>query len=90
MQRGGGEGDAVVDNYLVDRRVADLAEGDLLDLESDPYADPAADDVDWLYEYGCVMATERETPDCVRVDFTNGESVGFPPDHTVKVAQFTE
>lgn len=43
--------------------------------------------ITWKYEYGRVDTTERETPTCIRVDFTNGESVGFPPEHEVALAE---
>lgn len=76
------------------RAVRDLAVGDKLDLEHDLYAgvdcghpDCSRHPMVWRYEYGVVDQIEWETPDCIRVDFDNGESVGFPPDHTVVVVE---
>lgn len=73
-------------------RVDELRPGDLVDLDGDPYActcasgDPDCDPgMTWRFEYGRVDETVRETPTCIRVDFSNGESVGFPPDHEVTV-----
>lgn len=65
------------------KKVSDLVAGDLVDLEGDPYAD---EDPTWEFEYGEVEDTERETDDCVRVDFANGGSIGFPPDHLLTLS----
>jgi hypothetical protein len=43
--------------------------------------------ITWKYEFAVVDQTEQETPDCIRVDFSNGQSIGFPPDHRVALAQ---
>jgi hypothetical protein len=67
-----------------------LKEGDMVDLEDDPYADPRTDPDPqphpiWAYEYAKVEGSEQETPDCVRIDFENGPSCGFPPEHKLRV-----
>lgn len=73
--------------------VSALREGDLVDLEGDPYAGSVHDDPDHElclialeFEYCVVASIERETPVCVRVDFDNWDSVGFPPLHRVRRA----
>jgi hypothetical protein len=65
-------------------RVDELREGDMVDLEGDPFADPDRSE-DWLhYEFAVVADTERETDECVRVDCL-GVCFGAPPDHRVLV-----
>jgi hypothetical protein len=79
-------------------RVADLREGDLIDLEGDQYADRhgagnhcgcengiCASEV-FPYEFARVEETEQETAGCIRVD-TNLGSFGFPPEHEVPVSR---
>lgn len=56
--------------------------GDILDLDGIPYVDP--DDRYWEYMYGEVCGVELETPDCVRLDFTETDSIGLPPDFDVR------
>lgn len=68
----------------VSRKISELKPGDAVDLEGDKYADPERDHPAYEYEYQIVFEIERETADCIRVDF-DGESVGFPVDHVVKV-----
>lgn len=73
--------------------VTDLQPGDYLNLEGDPIADgPCAyEDPDCQrhrqqmheMEYSVVTAIEREADNCIRVDFENDDSYGFPPDHIV-------
>lgn len=65
------------------KQVSDLVAGDMVDLENDPYADA---DPGWEFEYGVVDEIEQETPDCIRVDFANGGSIGFPPDHMLTLS----
>lgn len=62
---------------------ADLKEGDMVDLEGDPYAN--GEDTQHIapFELFVVRGVERETADCVRVDFDN-LSVGFPPNHRLR------
>ncbi len=71
--------------------VTSLREGDLVDLEGDPIATKPGKDPDHLscimaleFEYCVVEGSERETPGCVRVDFENFDSCGFPPGHLVR------
>lgn len=66
------------------KNAAELKPGDLVDLEHDPYADDGHH-LEFESEYQLVLDVERETPDCVRVDF-EGLSCGFPPGHLFKVA----
>ena len=81
----------------VSKRIDELVEGDLVDLCGDRIADQPTDEPDhdvcrsaYEFEYAVVDGTERETPECIRVDFTNTCSVGFPPDHRVPVHIPTE
>jgi hypothetical protein len=81
------------------RYVRDLHIGDRVDLENDMYADADAwaafengEDGDavrshpeFAFEFERVAWMERETADCIRVDFESGFSCGFPPDHPVDV-----
>jgi hypothetical protein len=73
-------------------RVDAIRVSDMVDLEGDSYADPDPTDIDspWQFEYGAVVSIERETPTCVRLDFHNCESVGFPPGHMLQVHRLTE
>lgn len=85
--------------YMDYKRVQDLQEGDMVDLEGDPYADPEGEEPDcddcasrrdsYKYEFEEVMGVEQETPDCVRVDFIM-DSIGFPTDHQVFVVHEAE
>ena len=65
-------------------KVTDLQIGDLVDLESDDYAN-TSEDVRPQFEFCEVSGFELETPECFRVDFSNFASVGFPLDHEVWV-----
>lgn len=62
-----------------------LREGDMVDLEDDPYADPKKDDLALEFEYAVVLSVNVETEECILVEFT-GTAVGFPPGHYVRVA----
>ncbi len=63
----------------------ELVEGDRVDLENDPYADPKHDHPYFESEYVEIAGAEPETPGCSRVDFEGTASVGFPPEHQVAV-----
>ena len=65
-------------------KVKDLKEGDWVDLENDPYADPLGEVVLLECEFQVVSTIEQETPDCVCVYFADFVC-GFPPEHEVKV-----
>lgn len=68
--------------------VRDLREGDLVDLEDDPIADPDGDDQEAEFEYFAVDTVtngEREGVQITAVEFTNGAYVVFPADHKVIV-----
>ena len=65
------------------KRAADLMPGDLVDLEDDPFADNG-EHPEFEFEFCEVIDVERETPDCVRVDFDN-YSCGFPVDHELEI-----
>lgn len=67
--------------------VKDLGPEDRVDLEGDEHADPARNDGYLACMYVYVINVERETPDCVRVDFNHG-SYGFPPEHEVIVKEY--
>jgi hypothetical protein len=71
-------------------RAADINVGDLIDLESDLYADPNHDQTPFEFLFMEVAGVERETPDCVRIDFEGWDSCGFPPDHLLKREPTTE
>jgi hypothetical protein len=62
-------------------KASDVAEGDMIDLEHVP--EPYVRDEDrehvYQYEYAVVVGVERETADCIRVDFDT-TSIGFPLD----------
>lgn len=66
------------------KKVADLREGDLVDLEGDPFADPKRNKPEYQFEYATVVEYELESPDCMCIYFES-TSVGFPPDHMVEV-----
>lgn len=70
--------------------VSKLFVGQRVDLESDAIADPvddssASEHPEFAFAFEVVFAIERETPDCIRVDFDSGFSCGFPPDHELDV-----
>ena len=69
------------------KRVDALRLGDMVDLQGDKHADPNGDHPEYEFEYVSVIGTERETPGCVRVDFSDGGSRGFPPGHELKLAE---
>lgn len=62
-------------NDLMDCPVTEIREGMLVDLESCPYYRmlPSAP-----YELALVVGVERETDDCVRVDYDGIGSAGYP------------
>ena len=66
----------------------DLVPGMMVDLESDPYADPDESIVSYQFCYAIVEAVEQETSTCVVVHFDGSWSIGFPSDHPLNV--FTE
>jgi hypothetical protein len=64
--------------------VEDLCEGDLVDLEGDPYADASGENARLLREsYQRVHGVEQETSECVVVGF-DFDAVGFPAGHLVR------
>jgi hypothetical protein len=65
----------------VKKRVDELIPGDLVELLGDKYADPDRDHPGYELEWAHVLKVEAEAPDVSRVDFVDGESVGFPPEH---------
>lgn len=74
-----------MDDTFIMTKAMNIDLDSLVDLEGDEYADPTGEDPDWQFEYAQVIAWERESPGCIRIDFTNGQSVGFPPSHMLKV-----
>jgi phosphoribosylaminoimidazole carboxylase (NCAIR synthetase) len=77
-------------------QAADLREGDVIDLEGDPFATRPREDADeqerlahestvstFQFEYAQVESVERETDTCVVVH-TDATSFGCPPDHQIK------
>ena len=55
--------------------------GMMLDLENDAYADPKGDNNAFKDSYVTVDSVEIETEGCVRIDFIDAGSVGFPLKH---------
>lgn len=55
--------------------------GMMLDLENDAYADPKGDNNAFKDSYVTVDSVEIETEGCVRIDFIDADSVGFPLKH---------
>lgn len=68
------------------KRIDDLVENDLVDLEADPFADPNRDHVAFRSGFQIVDAVEHETPHCTAVWFEGFDCVGFPPGHLVRTA----
>jgi hypothetical protein len=75
-------------------RIENLRIGQRVDLEGDLFADTlyyeaddpgASDHPEFQFEWETVAAIERETGECIRVDFASGFSCGFPPDHEVDI-----
>jgi hypothetical protein len=66
-------------------RVDQLKIGQRVDLEGDIFADAGDSHPEFEFEFERVAAIERETDDCIRVDFESGFSCGFPPEHMVDV-----
>lgn len=64
-------------------KVRHLRVGDVLDLQNDPYADPAGTNTFYPCEYAVIAAVTQETLDCFVLDFEHGATVGFPADHQV-------
>jgi hypothetical protein len=65
-------------------KAIDLREGDYVDLEGDPFADPRRDSAYFRYEYAMVNGVDIETPTCVCVWIDGVDAFGFPPDHIIK------
>jgi hypothetical protein len=62
-----------------------LVEGDRVDLEKHPFADPNHDHPYFEFEFVEVAGADLETPGCLRVDFEGSPSAGFPPEHKIPV-----
>lgn len=71
-------------------RARDIREGDVLDLEGDPFADcPLRDHTNTFeFEYQEVHEVTEETPNCILIG-GDGWLVGFPPDHRIAVVKRT-
>lgn len=67
-------------------KVQDLKPNDMIDLESDRFADPARSNVALECEFCVVETVKRECTNTVVV-YTDKINVAFPPDHEVKVAR---
>lgn len=67
-----------------------ILEGMTLDLEGDKFADP--DNTNTYFKNGLVTVVnvEIETDDCVRIDFAETDSVGFPVEHKLTVVESGE
>jgi hypothetical protein len=65
---------------------ADLRAGLLVDLGGDPFADDLRDHTRYEWELMEVWRVQRESPDCIRVDFED-DSVGFPAEHRLRVIE---
>lgn len=63
--------------------IADVKEGDLLDLHGDQYADPEADNTLLKSELAQVVEVNHETPRCISLGIEGFDLVGFPPHHYV-------
>jgi len=68
-------------------QIRHIKAGDMIDLEGDIFADPDHDNASYEMEYCTVESVEQETPGCYVVHFNNNPSVGFPPDHYVRLEQ---
>jgi hypothetical protein len=79
---------AIKDRYIdghVQRRVDQVRVGDRVDFKGDEYADKGDNShPEFDFEFAIVESVERETPNCIRIDTTQG-SFGFPPDHWLDV-----
>lgn len=64
----------------------DVQAGDLVDLQGDKIADVNGEHPEFEFEYARCIGTERETADCVRLDFES-DSFGFPPDHLLSIVE---
>jgi hypothetical protein len=64
-----------------------ILEGMKLDLEGDKIADPDNNNAFFKKSLVTVVGIEVETDDCVRIDFADADSVGFPPDHKLIVTE---
>lgn len=62
-------------------RADEVKEGDLVDLEHVPVPYVSREDAEnyYAYELARVEGWERETDDCIRIDF-DSTSIGFPLD----------
>lgn len=66
-------------------KVKDLKPGMRVNVYGDPFADPDKNHPADEFQLRVVAGIELETPACVRVDFEEDPSVGFPPDHEILV-----
>lgn len=65
--------------------VAELIDGDLVDLEGDQYADPEHNHDCYDLERLEVLEMTVETPYYCTLVYFDGATVGFPPDHKLKI-----
>ena len=69
------------------KKVRDLVEGDLVDLEGDPYHSDPEDAPIVECEYARVAEVVKETDDCYCVHFENVSSAAYPPDTEFEVVE---
>lgn len=62
----------------------DLQLGDLVDLESDMYADPGHSHTEYEFEYSRVSGIQWEGNSTVVIEFNNA-CVAFPPEHKLYI-----
>jgi hypothetical protein len=63
-----------------------LEEGDLVDLENDPFADPNGTNELFAMELSEVCDIDNETPLCTVIYFDNF-TCSFPPEHKVETVR---
>ncbi len=68
-------------------KIEDLLKGDRVDLEGDQYAAKGDFADHYEFEYVVVDELEVESSNCTVVHFETTPSVGFPPQHEVKIAK---
>ena len=66
------------------RPVSEIVPGDIIDLESDRFADPDHDNPVFQCEYVMVTEVVKETPDCTVLYIDGVDGFGFPPEHKVR------
>lgn len=69
-------------------RADELKEGDMVDLQGDPYADPKNDPIlAFAFEYAVVSSRTLDAPGLIAIGFEGYAVIPFPVGHMLRVTR---